>query len=74
MAHPHPEAHLMAQTKGFRYDSPRGGEKMDYSLFRRLVEEEMEFLSAFDVGSDPTICKALAALYVLQEYLEGKEA
>lgn len=45
---------------------------LDYPLFHAFVEAEKEYLQGFDVTLDARQCKALAALYELQDYLEHK--
>lgn len=47
---------------------------MNYRAFYDLVVEEKERLQAFDVTGDYRQCKALAALYELQDYLANKIA
>ena len=47
---------------------------MNYRAFYDLVTEEMELLQSFDVTGDYRQCKALAALYELQDYLAHKIA
>ena len=42
---------------------------MDYLAFAAMEEEELKYLSAFDIASDPDDCKAIAALYILREYI-----
>ena len=43
---------------------------MDYRKFLELVDEEIDYFSAFDVTFEPEQCKALGAMYVLQEYIQ----
>jgi hypothetical protein len=45
---------------------------MDYRAFYNMVMEEIEYLQVFDVTSDYRACKALAALYELQEYTANR--
>jgi hypothetical protein len=45
---------------------------MDYRAFYDLVVEEKEYLQNFDVTDDYRLCKALASLYELQDYLANK--
>lgn len=47
---------------------------MNYRAFYDLVVEEKERLQDFDVTGDYRQCKALAALYELQDYLAHKIA
>lgn len=47
---------------------------MDYSTFYDFVTEEQENLRALDISGDYRLCKALAALYELQDYLANKIA
>ena len=47
---------------------------MDYRAFYNMVMEEIEYLQVFDVTSDYRACKALAALYELQEYTANQIA
>lgn len=47
---------------------------MNYRAFYDLVVEEKEHLQGFDVTGDYRQCKALAALYELQDYLSNKIA
>lgn len=47
---------------------------MDYRAFYDLVVEEKEYLQGFDVTGEYRLCKALAALYELQDYLTNKLA
>lgn len=47
---------------------------MDYRAFYNMVMEEIEYLQVFDVTSDYRACKALAALYELQEYTANRIA
>lgn len=47
---------------------------MDYRAFYTMVMEEIEYLQVFDVTSDYRACKALAALYELQEYTANRIA
>lgn len=47
---------------------------MDYRAFYDFVVAEKEYLQAFDVADDHRLCKALAALYELQDYLANKIA
>lgn len=47
---------------------------MDYRTFYNMVMEEIEYLQVFDVTSDYRACKALAALYELQEYTANRIA
>jgi hypothetical protein len=47
---------------------------MDYRAFYNMVMEEIEYLQVFDVTSDYRACKALAALYELQEYSANRIA
>lgn len=42
---------------------------MDYKAFAAMVEEEIAYLTDFDVTRDPDDCKALAALYELRAYI-----
>lgn len=42
---------------------------MDYDRFLELVNEEISFLDAFDLGLDPILVKGMAALLQLQEYI-----
>lgn len=47
---------------------------MDYRTFYNMVMKEIEYLQVFDVTSDYRACKALAALYELQEYTANRIA
>lgn len=47
---------------------------MDYRAFYNMVMEEIEYLKAFDVADEYRLCKALAALYELQEYTANRIA
>lgn len=47
---------------------------MDYRAFYDMIMEEIEYLQVFDVTSDYRACKALAALYELQEYAANRIA
>jgi hypothetical protein len=47
---------------------------MDYRAFYDLVIEEKDYLQAFDVTQDYRQCKALAALFELQDYIANKIA
>lgn len=47
---------------------------MDYRAFYNMVMEEIEYLQVFDVTSDYRACKAMAALYELQEYTANRIA
>lgn len=47
---------------------------MDYRAFYDMIMEEIEYLQVFDVTSDYRACKALAALYELQEYTANRIA
>lgn len=60
------------------YDIPtKGGENMsknpyqpDLRPFLEYVNQELDYVSAFDLGSDPRLLKVGGALVILQEYLE----
>lgn len=43
--------------------------KPDFRPFLKYVEEELEYMEPFDLGSDPRLLKVAGALVVLQEYL-----
>ncbi len=45
---------------------------MDYQQFYDYVVEEENLLRECEVAKDYKMCKALAALYELHEYLAGK--
>ena len=47
---------------------------MDYRAFYDMIMEEIEYLKAFDVADEYRLCKALAALYELQEYTANRIA
>ena len=47
---------------------------MDYRAFYERIMEEIEYLQVFDVTCDYKACKALAALYELQEYTANRIA
>lgn len=47
---------------------------MDYRAFYGMIMEEIEYLQVFDVSADYKTCKALAALYELQEYTANQIA
>lgn len=47
---------------------------MDYRAFYDMIMEEIEYLKAFDVADEYRLCKALAALYELQDYTANKIA
>ena len=47
---------------------------MDYAAFYDLVREERARLQSGEVTDDARQCKALAALYELQDYLAGRIA
>lgn len=42
---------------------------MDYESFLARVEEELDFLDAFDVGSDEQLLLGAAALVQLRSYI-----
>ena len=43
----------------------------EYHELQRLVNIEIDYLAVFDVSTDPKLCRALGALYTLQEYIPG---
>ena len=45
---------------------------MDYKQFLSLVEEELEYMEAFDLSYEYRLMKAAAALVILKEYLEAR--
>lgn len=47
---------------------------MDYRAFYGMIMEEIEYLQVFDVSADYKTCKALAALYELQDYTANQIA
>ena len=42
---------------------------MDYKQFLSLVEEELEYMEAFDLSYEYRLMKAAGALVILKEYL-----
>lgn len=45
---------------------------MDYKKFLSLVEEELEYMEAFDLSYEHRLMKAAGALVNLKEYLEAR--
>ena len=45
---------------------------MDYKQFLSLVEEEIEYMEAFDLSYEYGLMKAAGALVTLKEYLEAR--
>lgn len=45
---------------------------MDYKQFLSLVEEELEYMEAFDLSYEYRLMKAAGALVTLKEYLEAR--
>ena len=45
---------------------------MDYKQFLSLVEEELEYMEAFDLSYEYRLMKAAGALVILKEYLESR--
>ena len=43
---------------------------MDYKQFLLLVDEEIEYMQAFDLSYEPEFLKAAGALITLKEYIE----
>jgi hypothetical protein len=45
---------------------------VDYKQFLSLVEEELEYMEAFDLSYEYRLMKAAGALVILKEYLEAR--
>ena len=45
---------------------------MDYGLFLKLVEEELDYLQGADLSYEPDRLKAAGALVVLQEWIQSQ--
>ena len=54
------------------YDCLEVGDRMDYSLFLSLVNDELNYLEPFSLEGEYELMKAAGALVVLKEYIEAK--